>query len=325
MQKKQIESIITHKINDWLDSLPKELAAKVEPNVIVTGGCIVSMLLNEKINDFDVYIKDKDVLIELCNHYMINILKYSDICISLKEGENSDVEEDKFIPPVYCLDKDEQITTQRTGILSAVIANLSTTRVLLIPNKYGFDKIDLLKLHKENEVPNYFPQFVSFNSINLTGDIQLISRFFGDAAEIHKNFDFVHCTNYFTFEDGLVTNKEALMALLNKRLVYIGSKYPLTSIIRIRKFITRGFKINAGQQVKIMLDLNRLNLFDPIVFVDQLAGVDLLTFSSLIQNLIKEQVFKLKDDIEMLTKIKAALDHFFEDFIPNLNFDEDDE
>jgi hypothetical protein len=38
----------------------------------------------------------------------------------------------------------------------------------------------------------------------LTEDLQIVLRFSG--VTNHKIFDFVHATNYFTFEEGLVTN-----------------------------------------------------------------------------------------------------------------------
>ena len=65
----------------------------------------------------------------------------------------------------------------------------------------------------------------------------------------------------------------------------MGSKYPLCSIIRTRKFIARGYHINAGQYLKMAFQLNELNLKDHKVLYDQLAGVDTAYFFQFIQDM----------------------------------------
>jgi hypothetical protein len=64
-------------MNEWLATITDEsLRKKVKSNLLVSGGSITSMFLNEKINDFDIYIKDMDVLVDLTAYYT---KKYSDI------------------------------------------------------------------------------------------------------------------------------------------------------------------------------------------------------------------------------------------------------
>ena len=81
----------------------------------------------------------------------------------------------------------------------------------------------------------------------------------------------------------------ALEALLAKELKYVGSKYPLCSVIRTRKFIKRGFHINAGQYLKMIMQLNDLNLSDVAVLEEQLVGVDSSYFHILIDALKVKQ------------------------------------
>ena len=69
----------------------------------------------------------------------------------------------------------------------------------------------------------------------------------------------------------------------------MGSKYPLCSIIRTRKFIKRGWNINAGQYLKMVLQLNELDLKDLNVFKDQLTGVDSAYFNQAINMIIEKQ------------------------------------
>jgi hypothetical protein len=90
----------------------------------------------------------------------------------------------------------------------------------------------------------------------------------------------VHAT-YFTFEEGLVTNVAALESILTKSLRYQGS-YPLTSVIRMKKFIQRGWTVNAGEILKMLFQVSELDLKNIEVLEEQLIGVDVAYFSLLI-------------------------------------------
>lgn len=137
--------------------------------------------------------------------------------------------------------------------------------------------------------------FVTANAITLSDRIQIVLRFNGDVDEIHTNYDFVHCLNAFCswLPEGerLILRVDALTAIMAKELQYQGSKYPIASVIRTRKFLTRGWTINAGQYVKMAYQIAQLNLNDPMVLEDQLVGVDSAYFSMLISKL-KEQMEK---------------------------------
>ena len=72
-----------------------------------------------------------------------------------------------------------------------------------------------------------------------------------------------------------------------RELVYVGSKYPLCSVIRTRKFLKRGFTINAGQYLKMAFQISSLDLTNIAVLEDQLTGVDVAYFATLIDALQK--------------------------------------
>lgn len=137
----------------------------------------------------------------------------------------------------------------------------------------------------------YAPVFMSSNAITLNNDVQLVLRFIGSPEEIHKNYDFVHCTSYWcSWDDKLECPKEALSALLARELIYVGSLYPLASIIRIRKFIKRGYSCTAGQYLKMCWQLNELDLTNLDVLRDQLTGVDALYFHLMLDALKDEDL-----------------------------------
>jgi hypothetical protein len=79
-------------------------------------------------------------------------------------------------------------------------------------------------------------------------------------------------------------------------LVYNGSVYPLASIFRSRKFIIRGWSMHIGNYVKMALQLNELDLFDPVVLEDQLTGVDAAYMYQVIE--IVKSKRKLHPDFE---------------------------
>jgi hypothetical protein len=228
------------------------------------------MLLNEEINDFDVYFKTKDSLRAITEYYC---KKFEN-----KNGRTAEVQ-----------DNNERI---KIVVKSSGIAEDSDS--IADQNEYSVD--GYLKTVNDNPTEKgeekYKPVFLSTNAITLSGKVQIIVRFYGDPEEIHKNYDFVHATNYWTFSTGTVLKPEALEAILNKDLKYVGSRYPLCSLIRTRKFIKRGWNINAGQFVKMAFQVSELDLKNLEVFEDQLVGVDSLYFLNFIQSLQA----KIKDD-----------------------------
>jgi hypothetical protein len=138
--------------------------------------------------------------------------------------------------------------------------------------------------------PKYRPVFFSTNAITLSDKIQLVIRFYGEPQQIHENYDFVHCTCCYSFYDNTLTlPQRALEAIINKELFYVGSRYPVCSIIRTRKFLARGWTINAGQYLKMCLQVSALNLLDLEVFKDQLAGVDSAYFNKAIEYIQKSR------------------------------------
>lgn len=138
----------------------------------------------------------------------------------------------------------------------------------------------------------YTTVFMSSNAITLSHKIQLVIRFFGDPDKIHDTYDFIHATNYYTKKEGLVTNTRALESLLSKELIYAGSKYPLASIFRTRKFIKREWSCHVGNFVKMAMQLNDMDLTNPYILEEQLTGVD----AAYLYQIIRAVKDKRKDD-----------------------------
>ena len=55
MQIKTIQKVISVKLTEWLNTITDEkLRSDLKNNILVSGGSITSMLLNEPVNDYDV-------------------------------------------------------------------------------------------------------------------------------------------------------------------------------------------------------------------------------------------------------------------------------
>ncbi len=271
------------------DPKVKEL---VEKNTILTGGSIANMLLNEEVKDFDIYFRNKETVLAVANYYVnwFNTANgYDAQVLDGAVGPAGDLTGSKSVM-VTNIDQDRvKIIVKSKGVASEDPGLLDKPFEDAVEAISDADQIDE-KMLEDDGKDKYRPIFLSSNAITLSDKIQIVIRFYGEAEEIHKNYDFVHCTNYYDYgKNELVLRQEALESLMAKELKYIGSKYPLCSVIRTRKFIKRGFHINAGQYLKMLFQVSELDLGNIAVLEDQLVGVDSAYFGMLIDALKAKQ------------------------------------
>lgn len=295
MKAKSIKSAIRAKINQWLESITDESVRKLAAdNTIVTGGCIVSFLTREKINDYDVYFRTKEAAFAVANYYVERFKqnpppKFKDtgrqveIWVEDMEDHLRVVVKSQGIASENGNDDyqyfEAQPDEQGEGFVENVISNVTAA-----------DEVPIGTTEDKSAAGRYRPIFISGNAITLSGHVQLVLRFIGEPEQIHTYYDFVHCTCYWKSWDGeLVLPQAALEAIITKELRYVGSKYPLCSVIRIRKFTARGWTINAGQILKMVMQLQDLDLHNIEVLQDQLTGVDAAYFMQVIDRLKRKQ------------------------------------
>lgn len=294
MKAKTIRSVLRRKLEHFAANIPDEaVRAVVKRDAIITGGSITSMLMGEPVNDYDIYFKSLQAVRLVAGHYVERFKQEPpprsqshQFEISVKESPDARLPEGVRV----------KIVAQSAGIASENPAPdyeyfegsgdpEAAGRYVDAATAEAADKEDKSK-------PKYRPVFLSANAISLSHEVQLVTRFYGSADEIHKNYDFVHCTCSWDAETGqLRLPPAALESMLAKDLRYIASLYPLCAIIRTRKFLHRGWRITAGQYLKMAWDLNKLNLADPDVLEDQLTGVDAAYFEEVIQ-LLRMQMKK---------------------------------
>jgi hypothetical protein len=325
MKRKTINAVITKKFNEWLESIgDEEVKSLVRKNTVITGGCIASMINNEKVKDYDVYFTNQKTVIAVAKYYIgkfkelhpdrfCNIILYTGA-----DFTNQDSEINKEYARQQSLTKDDEgYDADFLDFYEINKESKEEDRVFIFIKSVGVASekpIDLedcenpldedVEDTEDKSKPKYRPVFFSSNAITLSEKIQIITRFHGNPEQIHSNFDYVHATNYWTSDEGkLVLSIEAYEACHNKELIYVGSKYPVCSLFRMRKFLARGFTITAGEILKIAMNINEFDLTDVKVLQDQLIGVDSAYFNMLIAALKNKE----KIDRSYLTTILNKL------------------
>ena len=322
MTTKVIAGIIRKKVSEWLNTIDDvKLREAISNNIIVSGGCITSLLQGEKVNDYDVYFTDKLVLVDTMKYYLQRFAqnppprfrsgsvvkmfvdaKRKDYprCIIQSQGIAGEQKEEEDPVKLGYEYFETQPAADATAFVSQVTEGLKTELMDLaedhtIESEEPIHANLMKEAIAEETAPKsmgagaaalnkYRPIFISTNALTLSDSVQIVTRFFGTPEAIHRNFDFVHCTQYYDVaRNELVLNLDAMMCIQAKELKYVGSLYPLCSILRLRKFIKRGWNANAGQIVKMVFQVHDLDLYNVEVLEDQLVGVDAAYFHQVIE------------------------------------------
>jgi hypothetical protein len=353
-QKKTIRKVLRNRINQLLASIPDQddgfeeghevgrdnrpMKDRMRASILVTGGSITSMLLGEKINDFDVYFKNYDVAKEVAEYY-VNLfnrtrtvpeggVKYTPV-VKEETRPNIKGEDEKRIviflksagvageeQPEYQYfengpdDNHDEFLDAATDSTSFFGDQGVATVIEDAQEEPSIDLIDAQYVDIKKAKGMYRPVFLTDNAVNLSDKMQLIIRFYGTHEEIHRNFDFVHCTGVYDYAmNALHLSPEMMEACLTKRLIYIGGLYPIASVLRTRKFIERGWKISAGQYLKILQQVSKIDFANVHTLKEQLMGVDVAYMHELIAQLSKVEPNTRVDE----TYLASLIDRIFED------------
>jgi hypothetical protein len=299
------------KIDEWIESITDDNVKEVvRKNTIVTGGAIASMLLGDKINDFDVYFKTKDAALVVAQYY-----------VDLYNARNAHKEGSGALPKLLFI-KEETLENIKGVEEDRVCIWAKSAGVVSDESEVPYQAFEtrpeneleefatsLIKEAADEEAKGkYMPTFISQNAISLTSKLQIIVRFYGEPDKIHDNYDFAHAMCYWDHEkEKLELPAEAMEALLSRTLVYRGSLYPIASIFRMKKFIERGWRITAGQQLKIMWQISEINMKDMKVLREQLTGVDMAYMFQLLEALKDTDSEKVNS-----TYVGAIIDKIFD-------------
>jgi hypothetical protein len=297
--QKTIKAKLSLAHKKWINSIDDEKVQELaKKNSFISGGAIVSLLQDEEPNDYDIYFTDFDTTLAVADYYKDRWNKNHDTKVGLRithEDSGKLKTKNELFGDHYAeegtdnpdIPKRVSLYIRSAGIAEDDNGHESENGLTEADYRAGLGLEPKDKTEKDKG--KHKPVFMSPNAITLDEGIQLIVRFYGEPEEVHKNFDYVHCTAYWKphprgsefykkellYTGDLVLPSEALASIMTKELRYVGSRYPIASILRLRKFISRGYTINAGQVVKMILQIQKFDLSDPDVLQDQLTGVDL--------------------------------------------------
>lgn len=318
MQPKLIKSILARKIKTWADSVrpeSKEVAELIQENTIVMGGSICSLLDGEGPNDYDVYFRTNEAAHKIAKFYMDKFYKIQEEKQKKRGGVPvpmwlNHVKDPKgfkcYIKSagVVETDNDKAYRYFETERQETVAEYFGTTNENEAAGAEMKPAGDVNPLDPEGAAETaqevvedatkakgtFHPVYITQNAITLSDDVQIVTRFYGEPEEILEFYDYEHCKMYYkSWDRELVITLNALESLHNKRLVYTGSRYPICSLFRMRKFMSRGWTINAGQIVKMAWQIHKLDLSDPSGLESQLIGVDHAYFVEILELLQKRQ------------------------------------
>jgi hypothetical protein len=259
-----------------------DFITKIKKSIIISGGAITSLFLNEEVNDYDIYFTDSEIIDYIREFFLtrFNTINKTDY---------------KWSKEFNCLYKYK-------------FNNVRFLQKYELLNE--FEKyVDIQKFisGKNSDKFTFVPICFTSNAISLVGKnykIQLITRFTGTAEEIISNFDFIHTNNYYNFfENKIYTNQKSLESILCKELIYNGSKFPICSLIRSKKFIKRGWNISPGEYLKIVFQINKLNLNNINILEEQLTGVDSAYFIKFLDKLKGFEKIEDEDILKILNEI----------------------
>jgi hypothetical protein len=281
---KTIKKVLHFKIEEWLDSIEDEkVQAIARKNVIVTGGSIVSLLMGEKINDFDIYFKTKEATKAVAEYYVKNFKntnpdKWEDPVIRERTVKNiKGVDEERvevYVASAGVVEVEPNETPD--DIFVDMVLEESAQQILNNALKKNVED-------DESEKKPYRVVYMSANAITLSDSIQIVIRFYGDPEQIHKNFDFIHAMSWYEHSTGdVVTPEKTLQCILSKTLHYTGSLYPIASLFRAKKFLERGWRISAGELLKMAWQISELDLQDHDTLREQLTGVDMMYLHAIV-------------------------------------------
>ena len=127
------------------------------------------------------------------------------------------------------------------------------------------------------------------HAITLVGNVQIIHAWSGSPDDVLNRFDFnhlrawVHLSSTLALEQTYYMDKTVLEDILVNRARYIHSDYPLSSLFRMKKLISRDWHVGAGDMIALAVDLAKVDFTSINVLKKQMVGIDLETLMDIVR------------------------------------------
>lgn len=276
--KELFESCIESIVGTEKSSERNELKKLLQERTIIAGGAVVSLITGRKVNDLDLYFKtreDSEAYVRLHNKlsgYKIGLqlntyTQSYDIC-------GIEIHNDKVEDIAIWYDYNTALPENNEDTKKEYLKTSNIFR----PSDTAFVK---------DKLGDAVIESITEAAISLKCGLQIILKVNGEVAELNG---FEKIIDFFDFEhvqmswdpgtDKLDLPMSSLVALAARNLYYSPTPFPVSALFRVRKYLVRDYKINAGELLKIAIDISELDLGNPEVLRAQLIGVDIAYFKN---------------------------------------------
>jgi hypothetical protein len=149
-------------------------------------------------------------------------------------------------------------------------------------------------------------------------------KYFKDANEVISYFDYDCCKCALDFSTNeLITSPNFWSSTQMKVLSYTGSLYPVGALLRMQKYVKRGYTPDYSTILKLFRDIKNINTDQQDVLEEQIGGLYGLEFD--IKGLTLDQIIE-KVDTEIKihksgTTVELELDEYFHDLFGSKRLD----
>lgn len=146
------------------------------------------------------------------------------------------------------------------------------------------------------------PILATRNALTLAGGYQLVLVKTGPAEQVMETFDWRHCRMAYEPSPAaglpvgnLILDPAAVLCATRRVLEFCGSAYPLASLLRMRKYVERGWTAGAGEVLKMALALAGARLDLPANLQTQLWGVDIGAYLGILEAMEKDSGMGIRE------------------------------
>jgi len=232
----------------------KQFSETILCTSFIAGGAILSVSKQEKIKDYDLFMTTPAAALKLFNILIKRIPDGDSLTLT--------VEQDNINPNLH------------RGYLFLNNAFREDTLEKAIDRFNENCKKYKIKSHK------VYPTYLSKNALTLSNGVQLIFRFIGEPKEVFSTFDYEHCKIYWRPNPlGLLLGSvhyegRSQESIAKNELIYTGNtRFVLSAISRLNKFIKRGWGISPSSLLSLALSVNKVDWSSREALEEELLGI----------------------------------------------------
>jgi hypothetical protein len=198
-------------------------------------------------------------------------------------------------------------------LMGGAITSVFTLKRINDFDFYLFDptmKDDVVKFFNEH----YKQAFSSDNALSYVDEenknkyqVVIKPEFSGTCQAIFEMFDFTICMGGFDLRHNEFILHENFLKHNAQRILVFNHKtfYPMSSLIRVRKYLARDYTITNAEYLKLCLSIANLNIKTYGDLKKHIEGIDTLIFKPLTDAILlkKDQSCDLKDAIDEISKV----------------------